>query len=84
MFCKLYYLGFLKLPFLFNIFINDLYLWVSKTDLLNFADNNTISAAEDTIKKINSTLKRDCQAAIDWFKINEMIVNPVKYPTTVV
>ena len=84
MFCKFYYLGFLKLPFLFNIFINYLYLWVSKTDLLNFADNNTISAAEETIKKINSTLKQDSQVAIDWFKTNEMIVNPVKYQTTVV
>ena len=84
MFRKFYYLGFLHLPFLFNIFINDLYLWISKTDLLNFADNNTISAAEDTIKKINSTLKQDSQVAIDWFKINEMIVNPVKYQTTVV
>ena len=84
MFRKFYYLGFLKLPFLFNIFINDLYLWISKTDLLNFADNNTISAAEETIKKINSTLKQDSQVAIDWFKTNEMIVNPVKYQTTVV
>ena len=32
---------------LFNIFINDLYLSVSKTDLLNFDDDNTISAAEN-------------------------------------
>ena len=30
-------------PLLFNIFINDLYVWVSKTDLLNFADDNTIT-----------------------------------------
>ena len=29
-------------PLLFNIFINDLYLSVSKTDLLNFADDETI------------------------------------------
>ena len=39
-------------PLLFNIFINGLYLWVSKTDLLNFADDNTISAAENTIEKL--------------------------------
>ena len=32
---------------LFNIFINDLYLSVSETDLLNFDDDNTISAAEN-------------------------------------
>ena len=39
-------------PLLFNIFINGLYLWVLKTDLLNFADDNTISAAENTIEKL--------------------------------
>ena len=57
-------------PLLFNIFINDLYLWVSKTDLLNFADENTISAAGNTIEKLISTLEQDSQVAIDWFKIN--------------
>ena len=56
-------------PLLFNIFINDLYLWISKTFLLNFADDNTISAAENTIGKLISTLEQDIQAAIDWFKI---------------
>ena len=71
-------------PLLFNIFINDLYLWVSKTDLLNFADDNTISAAENTIDKLISTLEQDSQAAIDWFKINEMIVNPDKFQAIVI
>ena len=55
-------------PLLFNIFINDLYLWVSKIDLLNFADDNTISAAENTLEKLISTL--DSQTANDWLKIN--------------
>ena len=44
-------------PLLFNVFINDLYLLVSKTNLLNFADDNTISAAENTIEKLISTLE---------------------------
>ena len=35
-------------PVLFNIFINDLYLWITKRDLLNF-DDNTITADEITI-----------------------------------
>ena len=35
-------------PLLFNIFINDLYLWITKRDLLNF-DDNTITADEITI-----------------------------------
>ena len=71
-------------PLLFNIFINDLYLWVSKTNLLNFADDNTISAAANTIEKLTSTLEQDSQAAVDWFEINEMIVNPDKFLAIVV
>ena len=71
-------------PLLFNIFINDLYLWVSKTDLLNFPDDNTISAAANTIEKLTSTLEQDSQAAVDWFKINEMIVNSDKFQAIVV
>ena len=52
--------------------------------MLNFADDNTISAAENTIEKLISTLDQDSQAAIDWFKINEMIVNPDKFQAIVV
>ena len=43
-------------PLLFNIFINDLYLWVSKIDLLNFVDDNSISAAENSIEKLTVKL----------------------------
>ena len=43
-------------PLLFNILINELNLWVLKIDLLNFADGNTVSAAEYTIEKLVSTL----------------------------
>ena len=39
-------------PLLFKICINGLYLFVSKTDLLNFADDYTISAAENTMEKV--------------------------------
>ena len=71
-------------PLLFNIFINDLYLWITKTDLLNFADDNTITAAERTIENLLSTLETESQAAIEWFKLNEMIVNPEKFQVIVV
>ena len=54
---------------LFNIFINDLYLWISKTDLLHFADDNTIGAAENTLEELISTSEQDSQPTIDWFKM---------------
>ena len=71
-------------PLLFNIFINDLYLWITKTDLLNFADDNTISAVEKTIENLISTLEEESQAAIEWFKMNEMIVNPDKFQAIII
>ena len=71
-------------PLLFSLFINDLYLWITKTDLLNFADDNTITAAERTIENLLSTLETESQAAIEWFKLNEMIVNPEKFQAIVV
>ena len=71
-------------PILFNIFINDLLLWISNSELLNFADDNTISAAENTIEELISTLEKESQAAIDWFVSNEMIVKPDKFQATAV
>ena len=52
--------------------------------MLNFADDNTISADENTVEKLISTLEQDSQAAIDWFKIYGIIVNPDKFQATVV
>ena len=37
------------------------------------------TTAENAIEKLISTLEQDSHAAIDWFKINEMIVNPDKF-----
>ena len=68
---------------LFNIFINDFYLWITKTDLLNFADDNNISAVEKTIENLISTLE-EAQAASEWFKMNEMIVNPDKFQAIII
>ena len=71
-------------PLLFNTFINDLYLWITKTDLLNFTDDNTTTAAERAIESLLSALETERHAAIEWFKLNEMIVSPGKFQTIVV
>ena len=55
---------------LLNTVIHDLYLWISGTDLLNFAYDNTIRAADYTIEKLVCTLEWGSQSAISWFKIN--------------
>ena len=59
--------GSILVPILFNIFINDLLLWILNCELFNVADDNTISAAENIIEELISTLEKESQAAIDWF-----------------
>ena len=49
-------------PILFNIFTNDLLLWISNSELLIFADDNNICAAENTIEELMSTLEKESQA----------------------
>ena len=66
-------------PILFNIFINDLLLWISNSELLTFADDNTISTTEDSIEHLISTFEKESQAANDWFVPNKMIVNPENF-----
>ena len=51
--------------------------------MLNFADDNTKVAAERTIENPISTLEAESQAAIEWFKLNEVIVNPEKFQAIV-
>ena len=43
---------------LFNIFITNVLNWISNAELINFADDNTISAVENTIKELISILEK--------------------------
>ena len=52
-------------PILFNMFINDLLLSISNSELLNFADDNPICAAENTIEELINALEKESQAALD-------------------
>ncbi len=65
-------------PILFNIFINDLVYFI-KSELGNFADDNTISDAAKDIPTLIKNLENESNNAIEWFKSNLMIVNPDKF-----
>ena len=71
-------------PILFNIFINDLFLWIKNSELHNFADDNTVASAKTTIKDLIENLEAESNIAINWFKNNEMIVNPDKFQALIV
>ena len=66
-------------PILFNIFLNDLFLCIKKSDLHNFADDNTITAICNTLTELLKTLEQDPESAVSCFKQIETIVNADKF-----
>jgi len=71
-------------PILFNLFINDLVLFMNNSDLLNYADDNTISAWANSLEELILTLESESETAIKWFQDNEMIVNPDKFQAIII
>ena len=66
-------------PILFNIFINDLLFSNLKSDICNFADDNTLYACDSSIDNVLLRLNSDIPRVMDWFRSNEMVVNPDKF-----
>ncbi len=66
-------------PFLFNIFMNDIFYFIDLCDLSNYADDNTLSIIASTIEVVLAALKQDTENAIKWFIISFMQVTPSKF-----
>ena len=66
-------------PILFNIFFNDLFLSIKKSNLHNFVDDNTITATCTSLTGLLKTLEHESEPAVGWFKQNEMVVNADKF-----
>ena len=66
-------------PLLFNVFINDLFFFMDKCTLYNYADDNSISFSSDDISIVCSNIVNDAKNAINWFELNGMKANPDKF-----
>ena len=65
-------------PLLFNIFINDLFLFVEHSEICNYADDNSLTVADCCIDNIITKLQLDVQSLDKWFKCNMMLLNESK------
>ena len=65
-------------PLLFNIFLNDLFLFVENSDLSNYADDNTLYSCGNSLEEVKQTLRGDFQIATKWFSENYMVLNSGK------
>ena len=47
--------------------------------MYNFADDNSLSVISKTVAELKNILQPELEVVINWFKNNEMIVNPEKF-----
>ena len=66
-------------PLLFNIFLNDSFFVIEKSDICNFADDNTLYSCGANLKTVLEDLKHEASKLLYWFKINSMKANPEKF-----
>ena len=65
-------------PLLFNIFINDIFLFIKDTKITNYADDNTLYTTQSNISDLIKILEKDTCTVLKWFNINEMKPNEAK------
>ena len=66
-------------PILFNIFINDIFLFIKSGSMHNFADDNTLSAFAQNMDDLVQLLQINSIIAVNWLTDNGMIANPSKF-----
>ena len=65
-------------PTLFLIYINDIQLTLSKSNIDLYADDSTLSVAGSCISEIQTKLQSDINSVLKWCSINNMLINPNK------
>ena len=59
-------------PLLFDIFINDIFYFIEHGKLYNYADDNTLSYADQDYNTLINVLEKEISILIECFKINCM------------
>ena len=70
-------------PLLFNIFLNDIFYFVKKSNLYNYADDNTLSYSHPDLLETKNVLTSESEYVIEWFGTNQMQANPGKFQAIV-
>ena len=60
-------------PNFINTFLNELFLWLIKSDFDNFACDNTICVTSKELEKLLRTLEDEPNSPVNWFRNNMMI-----------
>ena len=66
-------------PLSFNVFINDLFMFIENCEICNFAEDNTLYKSGIELSSILENLKHDTKTILKWFRINSLKANPGKF-----
>ena len=63
-------------PLLFKIFIVNLFFFISRSEICNSADDNTLYYCGQVLENILCNLKHDLHNILKWFQLNSLKLNP--------
>ena len=66
-------------PLLFNVFLNDIFYFVKKSGICNYADDNTVTYSHPDPLETKRVLTSESEDVIEWFDSNHMQANPGKF-----
>ena len=58
--------------------MNDIFYFLDKTKIANYADDNTLFSIENDIMSLLKTLESEAFTVLNWFRFNEMKPNSDK------
>ena len=64
---------------LFDIFLNEIFMFIWKCNLCNYADDNTFYSTGKNLNRIRRNLETDFMILHQWFHENHMTLNPGKF-----
>ena len=59
--------------------MNDLFYFIEQVNLLNYADDNSISVNHAELHVVSRLLQAEADATVQWFSENSMQANPAKF-----
>ena len=65
--------GSILCPFLFNVFLNDIFSFLTNCDMCNYADDNTLYTYSRGFPQVQEYLKKDFEILENWFCDNYMV-----------
>ena len=66
-------------PVLFNIYLSDLFLFITDGDMANYADDNSPYAFKEDIESVIIKLENDSRILLEWVSNNALKANPDKF-----